>query len=323
MMKMWRPLAAVLLWGLVSGHAAAQFPGKGVQIVNPFPAGSPVEAVGRIVSNELEGVWKPHYVVLESKPGAGGTMGTNAVAKAAPDGHTLLVTTMSPISVAAALYKKLPYNPQQDLVPLWGIVTAGQVVVVNAALPVQTLQELVAYAKAHPRKLSYASSGYGTVQHFAGERFKVATGTELLHVPYKGGAPAATDLAGGHVQVMFDSLTNQMHNLKSGKVRALAILRDKRDASLPEVPTAREAGVSGIDNIGWIALFGPAGMPPEVLARLRATLDEQMNKPQALKRLNDLFGQVTPLSGSQLEKSIAQEIRDYKALVETAGIERQ
>lgn len=323
LMNVLRPLAVVVGLGLGSGMAAAQFPGKGVHIVNPFPSGSPVETVGRLVTNELEGVWKPHYVVLESKPGAGGTVGANAVAKATPDGHTLLVSTMSPISVAAALNKKLPYDPQRDLVPLWGIVTAGQVVVVNNALPVRTLAELVAHAKAHPGSLSYASSGFGTVQHFAGERFKVATGTDLLHVPYKGGALAAVDLAGGHVQVMFDSLANQWHNLQSGKVRALAILRDKRDGSLPDVPTAAEAGVPGIDNVGWIGVFTARSVPVEVIGQLRATLEEQMNKPQPLERLNAVLGQVTPLTGTELEQFVAREIRSYKELVDKAGIERQ
>lgn len=323
LMTLLRPVTVAVCLGLGSGMAAAQFPSKGVHIVNPFPPGSPVETVGRLVTSELESSWKPHYVVLESRPGAGGTMGANAVAKATPDGHTLLVSTMSPISVAAALYKKLPYDPQRDLVPLWGIVTAGQVVVVNNALPVRTLTELVAYAKSKPGRLSYASSGFGTVQHFAGERFKVATSTDLLHVPYKGGAPAAVDLAGGHVQVMFDSLTNQLHNLQSGKVRALAILREKRDSNLPDVPTAAEAGVPGIENVGWIGVFTARSVPVEVVGQLRATLQEQMNKPQSLERLNAVFGQVTPMTGAELDQSVAREIRDYKELVDKAGIERQ
>jgi tripartite-type tricarboxylate transporter receptor subunit TctC len=308
---------------LFSGAASAQFPSRGVQIVNPFPPGSPVEVVGRLVAQRLETVWKPHYVIVESKAGAGGTVGANAVAKAAPDGHTLLVTTASPISVAAALYKKLPYDPQRDLVPLWGIITAGQIVVVNRDLPVQNLAELVAYAKANPNKLSYASSGIGTVQHFAGERFKAATGTDLVHVPYKGGAPAATDLAGGHVQVMFDSLTNQLANLKAGKVRALAILRNKRDSKLPEVPTAAEAGVPGIEMVGWISLFAPGGTAPERLTQLRSTLTEVMGAPEAVSRMNEVFGEVTPLTGAQLEPIVAREVRMYNELVEKAGIARQ
>lgn len=322
MKSMLRPLAVALGLVLASGLARAEFPTKGVHLVNPFPPGSPVETVGRIVANELEGVWKPHYVVLESKPGAGGTMGANAVSKSA-DAHTLLVTTMSPISVAAALYHKLPYDPQSDLVPLWGIITAGQIVVVNKDLPVRTLRELVDYAKANPGKLSYASSGIGTVQHFAGERFKAVTGTEMVHVPYKGGSPAAVDLAGGHVQVMFDSLTNQLHNLQSGKVRALALLRDRRDSKLPDVPTAKEAGVPGIENVGWIALFAPGKTPADVVAQLRTTMGETLNKPAVTKRLNEVFGEVIPLDGPGLQRSIATEIQGYKELVERAGIPRQ
>jgi len=315
-------LAALLACGTAQAQAQPEFPAKGVHIVNPFPPGSPVEYVGRLVAQNLEQAWGK-YVIVKSRSGAGGTVGANYVAKAAPDGHTLLVTTASPISFAAALYEKLPYDPVKDLVPVWGIVTPGQVVVVNSQLPVRTLAEFVAYAKANPGKLSYASSGVGTVQHFGGELFQARTGTKLVHVPYRGGAPAATDLAGGHVQVMFDSLTNQLRNIEAGKVRPLAILRARRDSKLPDVPTAAEAGVQGVEVVNWISIFAPAGTPAGVLRTLRATTRSVMATPENTAKLTETFGEAQVLDGEQLAQMIPTEARTYIELVERAGIPKQ
>ncbi|GAA0531949.1 tripartite tricarboxylate transporter substrate binding protein [Pigmentiphaga daeguensis] len=315
-------LAALLACGAPQAQSRPDFPSKGVHIVNPFPPGSPVEYVGRLVAQNLEQAWGK-YVVVESRSGAGGTVGANYVAKAAPDGHTLLVTTASPISFAAALYEKLPYDPVKDLAPVWGIVTPGQVVVVNSQLPVRTLAELVAYAKANPGKLSYASSGIGTVQHFGGELFQARTGTKMVHVPYRGGAPAATDLAGGHVQVMFDSLTNQLRNIEAGKVRPLAILRSRRDSKLPDVPTAAKAGVSGVEVVNWISLFAPAGTPADVLRTLRQTAKSVMAAPDNVAKLTETFGEAQVLDGEQLAQMIPTEARTYIELVEHAGIPKQ
>ncbi|MBN9473796.1 MAG: hypothetical protein ABS43_24145 [Bordetella sp. SCN 67-23] len=315
-------LAALLACGAPHAQPRPDFPSKGVHVINPFPPGSPVEYIGRLVAQNLEQAWGK-YVVVESRSGAGGTVGANYVAKAAPDGHTLLVTTASPISFAAALYEKLPYDPVKDLAPVWGIVTPGQVVVVNSQLPIRTLAELVAYAKANPGKLSYASSGIGTVQHFGGELFQARTGTKLVHVPYRGGAPAATDLAGGHVQVMFDSLTNQLRNIESGKVRPLAILRSRRDGKLPDVPTAAEAGVSGVEVVNWISLFAPAGTPADVLRTLRQTTKSVMATPDNVAKLTETFGEAQVLDGEQLAQMIPTEARTYIELVERAGIPKQ
>ncbi|VCU71144.1 Tripartite tricarboxylate transporter family receptor [Pigmentiphaga humi] len=313
---------AALFCGAAAAQPQAAFPAKGVHIINPFPPGSPVEYTGRLLAQNLEQHWGK-YVIVESRSGAGGTVGANYVAKAAPDGHTLLVTTASPVSFAAALYEKLPYDPVRDLTPIWGLVTPGQVVVVNDQLPVRTLKELVAYAKANPGKLSYASSGIGTVQHFGGELFQARTGTKLIHVPYRGGAPAATDLAGGHVQVMFDSLTNQLRNIEAGKVRPLAILRDKRDGKLPDVPTAAEAGVPGIELVNWISLFAPGGTPAEVVRTLRQTTKSVMAERDVVAKLTETFGEAQILDGEQLAKMIPGEARMYTELVETAGIPKQ
>ncbi|MBN9428400.1 MAG: tripartite tricarboxylate transporter substrate binding protein [Burkholderiales bacterium] len=308
---------------LAQPSANSSIPGKGFNIVNPFPPGSPVEFVGRLVAHALERHWPQQFAVVESRSGAGGTLGANTVVRSEPTGATLLVSTASPITVAAALYEKLPYDPARDLIPIWGVATPGQVVVVNKDLPVKTLAELVAYAKANPGKLSYASSGVGTVQHFAGELFKARTGAPLLHVPYRGGAPAATDLAGGHVHVMFDSLTNQLSNIQTGKVRALAILRAERDSKLTDVPTAAQAGVEGVEMQGWISVFAPGRTPPNVVRMLRETLTRIMAAPDIEAKLKETFGQAQPLTGQQLETMIAQDMKMYAELVKTAGIPKQ
>lgn len=316
---------ALLMAAALPGHAAEDakdFPRQGVRIVNPFPPGSPVETLGRLVSQSLEKEWGK-FVIIESKSGAGGTIGASFVAKSAPDGYNLLVSTASPITFAAAMYKKLPYDPVKDLVPVWGIATPGQVVIVNDAVPARNLAELVAYARANPGKLAYGSAGTGTVQHFAGELFQAKTGTKLVHVPYKGGAPAATDLAAGHIQVMFDSLTNQLRNIDSGKARPLAIMRARRDAKLPQVPTAAEAGVQGVELVNWIAVLAPAGMDPAILRKLRDTVRRVMATPENQERLRNVFGDIQALDGEQIEKMIPVEAKAYTELVESAGIERQ
>jgi len=325
MTRLLAPLLA--LCALLPGTAAiaqpqSDFPAKGVHIINPFPPGSPVEYMGRLIAQNLEQTWGK-YVVVESRTGAGGTVGANYVSKSAPDGHTLLVTTASPISFAAALYEKLPYDPVKDLAPVWGIVTPGQVIVVNSELPVRTLADLVTYAKENPGKLSYASSGIGTVQHFGGELFQAKTGTKLVHVPYRGGAPAATDLAGGHVQVMFDSLTNQLRNIEAGKVRPLAIMRTKRDGKLPNVPTTAEAGIPDLVIVNWISLFAPAGTPAAVLRTLRDTTKSVMASPATVAKLTETFGEAQVLDGEQLARMIPSEARTYIELVERAGIPKQ
>jgi tripartite-type tricarboxylate transporter receptor subunit TctC len=209
-------LAAYLTpWRLA---AAEIYPDRPIRIINPFPSGSPVDVIGRLVADRLEKAWG-QPVLVESKSGAGGTVGANFVAKSPTDGYTLLVTSTSPMVSAPALNKSLPYDPVRDFAPIWAVTSSGLAVVVNPALPVKNLVELVAYAKAHPGQVSYASSGFGSVQHLAGELFNARTGAALAHVPYRGGAPATNDLIGGHIQVMFDSIGNTLANIDAGKLR--------------------------------------------------------------------------------------------------------
>jgi tripartite-type tricarboxylate transporter receptor subunit TctC len=309
---------AVLI--LAAAPAQAQYPDKSIRIINPFPAGSPVDFVGRLVADRLNKVWGVP-VLVESRPGAGGTLAANFVAKSAPDGYTLLVTTPSTLATAPALYKSLPYDPIQDFAPIWSVTSAGLVVVVNPDVPAKTLSELAQYARENPGKLSFASSGFGTTQHLAGELFMARTGVKLVHVPYRGGAPATTDLMGGQVNIMFDALSNVLNNVRSGRLRALAVLRAKRARALPDVPTAAEASVPGVEQPGWIGLFAPSGTPPEILNKLVTTVSQEMSTPEVVARLVSAGNDSDFVVGQDLARRLAADKALFAEIVKEAGIQ--
>jgi len=302
--------------------AQTAWPDKPIRIVNPFPAGSPVDFVGRIIANKLESSFGQPALV-ESRSGAGGTVGANFVAKSAPDGYTLLVTTPSTVATAPALYKSLPYDPLKEFAGIWAVNSGGLVVVINPALPVKTLAEFVQYARERPGQVSFASSGHGTTQHLAGELFQARTGVKLLHVPYRGGAPATTDLIAGHVSVMFDALSNTYQSIRAGKLRALALLRPKRNALLPDLPTAAEAGVAGVETSGWVGLFAPSATPKDVMGKLTGTLAAAMNEPETVQRLREAGNDHDFMVGDVLQRRLAEDIRLFAEIVEKAGIEKQ
>jgi tripartite-type tricarboxylate transporter receptor subunit TctC len=301
-------------------HAQTAYPDQPIRIIDPFPSGSPVDVIGRLIADRLEkALGQP--VLVESKSGAGGTLGANYVAKSPPDGYTLLVTTGSTLATAPALYRSLPYDPIADFAPIWAVKSSGQVVVVNPALPVKSLQELVQYAKAHKGEVSYASSGFGTVQHLAGELFVGHTGAPLTHVPYRGGAPATNDLIGGHIQVMFDAIGNTLQNIEAGKLRALAVLRAQRARVLPDVPTAAEAGVPGIELNGWVGLFAPAATPRPILDKLISTLAATTTDAELTTRLIAAGNDPEFLIGSELGERVRQDKDTIAAIVKAAGIQ--
>jgi tripartite-type tricarboxylate transporter receptor subunit TctC len=299
---------------------AEAYPDKPVRIINPFPPGSPVDVVGRLMAQRLATVWT-QPVIVESKSGAGGTVGAGFVASAPPDGATLLVSTQSPITVAPLVYKSLAYDPMRDLVPVWGIASSGLVIVVTPSVPARTLQELVQHAKANPTALAYASSGAGTVQHLAGELFIAKTGAPLLHVPYRGGAPAANDLVAGQVHVMFDSLSNQLANIRAGRVRALAVMRPNRSPALPEVPTTAEAGAPGVLMRGWIGFFAPKGMPAQALATLRADALRVMRGPDVATKLGAIGLDGEILDAEAFGRYVQADFAQVREIVRTANIQ--
>jgi tripartite-type tricarboxylate transporter receptor subunit TctC len=278
-------LAAMTLPGAAfRAWAQAPYPSRPIRIVNPFPPGSPVDVVARLVAQQLQQAWG-ESVVVDNKGGAGGTLGAELVARAPADGYTLLVTSSSTHVIAPALRREMPYDAVKDFVPIALIAYGPTVVVVHPSLPVKTLAEFVQYAKDHPGKVAYASSGPGTILHLSGELFQSRTGTVLLHVPYRGAVPASTDLLGGQVQAMFDSISNAAPQVQAGKLRALAVMTPQRSPLLPGVPTAAEAGFDGLDFPAWIGLFAPAGVPPAVVDKCVEALQAGMAEPGARNRL--------------------------------------
>ncbi len=314
-------IAAIVLCA-AAPVSAQTYPSRTIKIIAPFPAGAPVDSGARLVADRLEKAWG-QSVIVENRGGGGGIVGTNAVAKAAADGYTLLFTSTSPLAAAPALNKSVPYDSVTDFAPLWAINASGLVVVVNPALPFGTLTELAQHGRAHPGRLSFASSGHGTTQHLAGELFMVRSGAKLVHVPYRGGYAGMTDLMAGHVQVMFDSLGNTLQNIRGGKLRALAVLRGKRSSQLPDLPTAAEAGVPGVEMNGWLGLFAPAGTPPEILRKLTDTLVPAMRDPDTMARLIELGNEDDVMTGDTIMKRLAEDRALFAEIVEKAGIEPQ
>lgn len=268
-MNVTRRQLAALAAGALCGPLAAQspYPHRPVKLINPFPPGSPVDLVGRLVAQKLQEAWG-QPVVVESRAGAGGALGAEAVARAAGDGYTLLVTSASTHVIAPVLRRQLPYDAVKDFAPIALAAYGPTAVVVHPSVPVRSLAELVAYAKANPGKVAYGSSGLGTILHLSGELFAYRTGVDLLHVPYKGAVPASTDLLSGQVQLMFDSISNAAPHVKAGKLRALAVLTPQRTPLMPDVPTGQEAGFEGLEFPAWIGFFAPAAMPRELVAQV-------------------------------------------------------
>lgn len=262
----------------LSAPAAAQsYPNKPVRIVVPFGPGGPADVYARQIGQELSDVLKQQFVI-DNKPGAGAVIGTDIVAKAAPDGYTLLMMSNTHTTNETLLSKK-PYALMRDLVAVAPVNSSDLVMVVNPAVPAKTLQEFIALAKAQPGKLSYASSGPGTPYHMAGELFKAMSGTDILHVPHKGSGEARASVLGGHVSMMFDAVTAMKGHVDAGQVRALATTGLTRSTVLPDVPTVNEAGVPDYEATIWLGIMAPAGTPPEIVARLNAEIGKIIARP--------------------------------------------
>ena len=292
--------------------------GKPVTLVVPFPAGGTTDVLARALAEKL-GPALGATVIVESKPGAGATLGADHVAKAKADGHTLLVGAVHH-TIATSVYKKLPYDFQKDLVPLTTIALVPNVLVVNASYPAKTVAELVAQAKGAKEPLSYGSNGNGTAQHLIGTQFENLTGAKLLHVPYKGSGPLTTDLLGGQVTMSFDTITPVLQHIKAGKLRALAVTTAKRSSALPEVPTLAEAGLKGF-NIGtWFGVLAPAGTPKDVTARLSAEMQKIIQSPEFRKRMDEIGAEPIGNTPEQMAQQIKEETEKFAKLVKDAKV---
>ena len=259
------------------GSALAQtYPTRTINIVIAFPPGGPTEGVVRLLAEKLSlSLGQP--VVIENRPGgAGGSVGTRSVASAAPDGHTLLLSPPGPLVVAPVIYKNIGYDPAKAFTPIAALLSISQMLVVNPAVPVKSVQELVAYAKANPGKIFFPSPGYGTQPHLLGELFKLMAGVDIVHVPYKGPAAAVTDLLAGQVQMLFESIGPLLPYIEAGKLRALAVTGEARDPQLPNVPTTIESGFPELQSTFWTGILAPAGTPASIVNRLNAEINAIM-----------------------------------------------
>ena len=296
----------------------APFPAKPVRLVVPFPPGGPLDVTGRAIAQKLGETWA-QSVVVDNRPGAGGNIGADLVAKSPPDGYTVVMGALSTHAVNPSLYPSMPYDAVRDFAPITLVAVTPNVLVVNPALPVRSVQELVAYAKANPNKLSFGSGSNGSAGHLAGELFKVETGTDVVHVPYKGAAPAMQALLAGDTQFMFDNLASAMPQVKAGKLRALAVTTAKRTSLAPELPTMAEAGVPGFDIATWFGLLAPAGTPRDVIAKWNADVVRILDSAEMRERLRAQGAEPAPSSPAEFAAFIAAEQSKYARIVKASG----
>ena len=318
-MKLLHKLMVVVALAAPALCAQAQtYPNKPVRLVCPFPPGGAVDIASRAVAHELSQILG-QPVTVDNRPGAGGNIGADIVAKSPPDGYTLLMTTSGIMAINPALYSKLPFDPLKDFASVSTVVSLNNVLVLNPNVPYKSVQEVIAAAKAQPGKLTYASSGNGTSIHLSGELFKSMTGVDMLHIPYKGSAPAVTDLLGGQVNMMFDNIPSSLPHIKAGKLRALAVTGAKRSQLLPDLPTIAEAGVPGYDSYVWFGVTAPAGTPPEIIGRLNAAIAKAAVTPSFRDRLTEQGYDVQSSTPEQMTTSIRAEIAKWGKIVKASG----
>jgi tripartite-type tricarboxylate transporter receptor subunit TctC len=315
-------IAAAAAAGIAAvGAAHAQdFPNKPMRIIAPFAAGASTDFLARTVAQSMSReLGQP--VVVENKPGAGGALAAEAVARSAPDGYTMLLTSAGIVTMNQHIYPKLPYDPIKDFAPLSIAVRMPIVTVVHPSLPVKNIQELLAYAKANPGKLNYGSAGTGTSQHLAGELFKSMANVSLLHIPYRGGGPAMNDLLAGQIQVMFVQVPSALPQVKAGKVRAIAVGSDKRDAKMPDVPTVAEGGVKGYNSDTWYGFVMPAGVPAPVAQKLHAAMVKALKENE--QKLSDHGFNVDASTPREMADVIAAESKKWGAVIKAANIKAE
>jgi tripartite-type tricarboxylate transporter receptor subunit TctC len=312
---------AVLVTAVLAFAFPAQadtFPSRTVKLVVPFPPGGPLDATGRAIAQKLTEAWG-QSVIVENKPGAGGNIGADYVAKSAPDGYTVVMGALSTHAVNPSLYPKMPFDAQRDFAPITLVAITPNVLVVNPSLPVHSVKELIAYAKANPGKLSFGSGSIGSAGHLAGELFKVDAGVDMVHVPYKGAAPAMQGLLAGDTQLMFDNLASAMSQVKAGKLRALAVTTAERSKLVSDLPTMAEAGVPGFDISTWYGLLAPAGTPPDLIAKWNADVTKILSAPEMRERLATQGAEAAPDSPADFAKFIASELVKYAKIVKASG----
>ncbi len=314
------PAILFLLGAGVTAHAAevALYPAKPLRFVVPFPAGGPLDIAARVIAQELTRSLK-QTVIVENRPGAGGNIGAEFVARAAPDGYTIVMGAVSTHAINVSLYRKLPYDPVADFSPVTLVTTMPNVLVVHPALPAQNVRQVIALAKARPGQLHFASGSTGSAGHLAGELFNTMAAVRMTHIPYKGAAPAVTDLLGGHVELMFDNLASAVPNIQTNRLRALAVTARQRAPQLAALPTLHESGLTGFDIGTWFGVLAPAGTPREIIAMLNAEVVRALNTPATKERFAALAAVPAGGTPDQFAALIKAEIAKYEKIVRRSG----
>ena len=306
---------ALLLPTLAFGQA---FPSKPLRMVVPFTPAGAVDIATRATANEMQKILG-QPVAVENKPGAGGNLGVLDVARSAPDGYSIVMSTSGIQAINPFLYAKMPLDVNKDLAPVAPLVSLNNVLVVHPSVPARSVKEVIALAKKDPGKWTYASSGNGTSIHMSGAMFTQLTGTDIVHIPYKGSAPAVTDLLVGQTNMMFDNIPSSLPHIKSGKLIALATTGAKRDPALPNLPTISEAGVPGYESGVWFGLMVPAATPKDIIAKLNAAALQATKSPEFIKRMHDLGYNIIPGAPEDMAKMIQDELKRWGPIVKASG----
>jgi len=312
-------LFALAISLVLSNAAFGQaFPSKPMRIVVPFTPAGAVDIATRATANEMTRILG-HPVAVENKPGAGGNLGVLDVARSAPDGYSMVMSTSGIQAINPALYAKMPLDVNKELAPVAPIVSLSNVLVVHPSVPAKTVKDVIELAKKDPGKWTYASSGNGTSIHMSGAMFTQLTGTDIVHIPYKGSAPAITDLLAGQTNMMFDNIPSALPHIKSGKLRAIATTGAKRDPALPELPTVAESGVKGYESGVWFGIMVPAATPRDIVMKLNAAAVQAAKAPEFVKRMRDLGYNIIPGTPEQMASMLKEEVARWAPIVKASG----
>jgi tripartite-type tricarboxylate transporter receptor subunit TctC len=300
-------------------HAQAQpYPAKPIRFVVPYPAGGPLDTVARLLGYKVsKSVHQP--VIVDNKPGAGGNIGADAVAKSPPDGYTILMGAVATHAINPTLYASIPYDPIRDFIPVTEVASTPNVLVLNPSIPASRVREFIAYAKAHPGELNFGSGTTGSAGHLAGELFKSMAGIEMTHIPYKGAAPAMQDLIGGRIQLMFDNLASSLGQVRAGKVKAIAVTTARRTALAPELPTIAESGLPGFDISTWFGIFVPAGTPRDVVAKLHGEFTRALADGEVREKMVTLGAEPVGSRPEEFAAYIRAEADKYARIIRASG----
>ena len=310
-------LAAIAVTNVQAQVPGANYPAKQIRVIVPFPAGGPTDAIARAIGQKLSETWG-QPVIVDNRPGAGGNIGTELAAKSPADGYTLFIGTVAN-AINQSLFAKLPFDFVRDFAPVTQNYVTGLILAVHPSLPAHSVKELIALAKAHPGQLSYSSSGVGGTPHLAGELFNSMAGVTMVHVPYKGSAPAMADLLGGHIQLTFDNMLTVLPQVKAGKLRGLAVTMTTRSPLTPELPTVAEAGLKGFEVKSWNGVVVPAGTPKEIIVRLNGEIVRILRQPDLREKFLVQGVELMPTTPEEFGAFIKQDIAKWAKVIQLSG----